>query len=190
MLETFILLLRNSTFQNFLTRKRFNWNMNCDIMNLMCPKMSTSKVCPLLVLCKKLAETGKSICYPLVDKLLWLVFDFSCVNNNHKSAFSVMKIIKTRLHNKMEDDFLTNYMIIYIEKQIVEKFITNIIIDYFPSMKKRQKQLQKWRFMFNLFIFFIILTIVIYFLDLFQIFYMLVKFELTLLKVHILIIRR
>jgi len=54
-----------------------------------------------------------------------------------------MKIIKTRLHNKMEDDFLTNYMIIYIEKQIVEKFITNIIIDYFPSMKKRQKQLQK-----------------------------------------------
>jgi len=70
MLETFILLLRNSTFQNFLTRKRFNWNMNCDIMNLMCPKMSTSKVCPLLVLCQKLAETGKSICYPLVDKLL------------------------------------------------------------------------------------------------------------------------
>ncbi|KAG4939289.1 hypothetical protein JHK82_045012 [Glycine max] len=57
--------------------------------------------------------------------------------------FQIMKIIKTRLHNKMEDDFLTNYMIIYIEKQIVEKFITNIIIDYFPSMKKRQKQLQK-----------------------------------------------
>jgi len=33
-----------------------------------------------------------------------------------------MKIIKTRLRNKMEDEFLADNMIIYIEKEIAEKF--------------------------------------------------------------------
>jgi hypothetical protein len=36
----------------------------------------------------------------------------------------------------MEDDFLTNYLIVYIEKEIVERFTINMIIDDFYSMKK------------------------------------------------------
>lgn len=61
-------------------------------------------------------------------------FDSSNVNKTTTTiecAFSVMKIIKTMLHNKMEDEFFTDYMIVYFEKEIVEKFITNMIIDYF-----------------------------------------------------------
>jgi hypothetical protein len=37
-------------------------------------------------------------------------------------AFSAMKIVKTRLRNRMEDDFIANYLIVYIEKEIVERF--------------------------------------------------------------------
>jgi hypothetical protein len=33
-----------------------------------------------------------------------------------------MKIVKTRLRNRMEDDFIANYLIVYIEKEIVERF--------------------------------------------------------------------
>jgi len=53
-----------------------------------------------------------------------------------------MKIVKTRLRNRMEDDFLANYLIIYIEKEIVERFIIDMIIDYFYSMKERRAQLK------------------------------------------------
>ena len=48
-----------------------------------------------------------------------------------KRAFSAMNIIKNRLRNKMEDDFLMDSMILYIEKEIVAKFGTESIIDDF-----------------------------------------------------------
>jgi hypothetical protein len=49
-----------------------------------------------------------------------------------------MKIVKTRLHNWMEDDFLANYLIIYIDKKIAERFTIDMIIDDFYSMKERR----------------------------------------------------
>jgi len=42
----------------------------------------------------------------------------------------------------MEDDFLANYLIVYIEKEIVERFTVDIIIDDFYSVKKRRAQLK------------------------------------------------
>jgi len=36
----------------------------------------------------------------------------------------------------MEDDFLANYLIVYIEKKIDERFTIDMIIDYFNSMKQ------------------------------------------------------
>ena len=48
-----------------------------------------------------------------------------------KRAFSAMNIIKNRLCNKIEDDFLMDSMILYIEKEIVAKFGTKSIIDDF-----------------------------------------------------------
>jgi len=50
----------------------------------------------------------------------------------------VMKIVKTRFHNRMEDDFLANYLIVYIEKEIVERFKIDMIIDDFYSIKERR----------------------------------------------------
>ncbi|XP_020229486.1 uncharacterized protein LOC109810428 [Cajanus cajan] len=58
-------------------------------------------------------------------------------------AFSAMKIIKTSLRNKMEDGFLTDYMIVYIEKEIARRFTTDMIIDDFYFMKQRRAQLKK-----------------------------------------------
>ena len=59
-----------------------------------------------------------------------MIFFFS------ERAFSAMKIVKTRLLNRMEDDFLANYLIVYIEKEIVERFTIDMIIDDFYSMKE------------------------------------------------------
>jgi len=56
-------------------------------------------------------------------------------------AFSTMKIVKTRLRNRMEDDFLANYLIVYIKK-IAEKFTIDMIIDDFYSIKEQRAQLK------------------------------------------------
>jgi len=53
-----------------------------------------------------------------------------------------MKIVKTRLRNQMEDDFLANYLIVYIEKEIAERFTIDMMIDDFYSMKEQRAQLK------------------------------------------------
>ena len=45
-----------------------------------------------------------------------------------KRVFSAMKIVKIRLRNRMKDDFLENYLIVYIEKEIAERFTINMIM--------------------------------------------------------------
>ena len=67
-------------------------------------------------LCQRLVETEKSIIYPLIDRLIQLIFILSISTLTTERAFSAMKIIKTRLRNQMNDDFLANYLIVYIEK--------------------------------------------------------------------------
>jgi hypothetical protein len=57
-------------------------------------------------------------------------------------AFSAMKIVKTKLCNRMKDDFLANYLIVYIVKEIDERFTIDMIIEDFYSMKERQAQLK------------------------------------------------
>jgi hypothetical protein len=52
-----------------------------------------------------------------------------------KRAFSAVNIVKTRLRNKMEDDFLTDSMLLYIEREITQSFSTDSIIDGFSNVK-------------------------------------------------------
>jgi len=46
-------------------------------------------------------------------------------------SFSIMKIIKARLRNKMKDKFLAENMNIYIEQGIIENFSSGLIINEF-----------------------------------------------------------
>ena len=50
-----------------------------------------------------------------------------------------MKLLKKRLRNRMEDEFLADNMIVYIEKEIAENFIIEMIMDEFYSMKNRSQ---------------------------------------------------
>jgi hypothetical protein len=49
-----------------------------------------------------------------------------------------MNIVKTRLRNKIEDEFLIDSLMLYIERKIVVTFSTNSIIDDFWDMKERR----------------------------------------------------
>ncbi|XP_025617098.1 uncharacterized protein [Arachis hypogaea] len=92
-------------------------------------------------LCQRLKETGKSKTYHLVDRLIRNVLTLLVSTATIERAFSAMKIVKTRLRSKMADEFLTDNLVIYIEKEIAATFSTDSIIDDFESRKKRRAQL-------------------------------------------------
>jgi hypothetical protein len=49
-----------------------------------------------------------------------------------------MKIVKTRLRNKMENEFLANSLVVYIEREIAESFNLDSILDDFVLLKGRK----------------------------------------------------
>jgi hypothetical protein len=48
-----------------------------------------------------------------------------------------MKLVKTRLQNKMEDGFLRDCFVIYIEKEITIGILSDTIIDEFDEAPRR-----------------------------------------------------
>ncbi|KAH1098757.1 hypothetical protein J1N35_015678 [Gossypium stocksii] len=77
-----------------------------------CQHPELRKILTLFDLCKELVESGKSVSYPLVDKLIHLILTLSVSIASIEHVFSVMKTVKTKLCTKMEDDFLKNSLVI------------------------------------------------------------------------------
>ncbi|XP_028085167.1 uncharacterized protein LOC114286243 [Camellia sinensis] len=71
-------------------------------------------------LCQMLVTTRKSTIYPIVDRLIHLVLTLLVSTVTIERAFSAMKIVKTRLRNRMGDDFLSSYLLTYVEKDMLE----------------------------------------------------------------------
>ncbi|XP_059456615.1 uncharacterized protein LOC132186648 [Corylus avellana] len=89
-------------------------------------------------LCQGLAKTKKSETYYLIDRLIRLILTLLVSTTTTERAFSAMKIVKTRLRNKMDDDFLANSLVIYIERKIAESFDLDSILDNFVLLKYRK----------------------------------------------------
>ena len=97
---------------------------------------------PIADLCQGLVETEKSTIYQLIDKLIRLALTLPVLTGTTEQGFLAMKIVKTRLRNRMRDVFLANYLIVYIEKEIAERFTINMIIDDFYAMKEQRAKLK------------------------------------------------
>ncbi|XP_074366548.1 uncharacterized protein LOC141707339 [Apium graveolens] len=93
-------------------------------------------------LCHVLVITRKTDMYPLVDRLLRLVLTLAASTVTFERAFSVMKIVKTCLRNRMEDEFLRYYLLLYIEKKIAETISIDDIIDSLYLIKERRAHLK------------------------------------------------
>jgi hypothetical protein len=58
-----------------------------------------------------------------------------------KQLFSIINIIKTRLQNKMEDNFLTDSLTLYIERKIVVTFnVENLNLMTMENIKEFEKE--------------------------------------------------
>ncbi|KAL4281421.1 hypothetical protein GQ457_03G013840 [Hibiscus cannabinus] len=98
------------------------------------------KLSTLSQLSKALVDTGKATAYPLVDRLIRLVLTLPVSTATCERAFSTMSTVKTTLRNRMEDDFLSDILVVYIEKAIAKRFDLDSLIDDFASMKVRRVQ--------------------------------------------------
>ena len=86
-------------------------------------------------LCRGLDISVKLNLYYLIDRPIHLVLTLSISTTTTERAFSAIKLLKTRLCNRMENELLVDNMIVYIEKEIIENFTMEMIIDEFYSMK-------------------------------------------------------
>jgi hypothetical protein len=89
-------------------------------------------------LCRGLAKTRKSDTYYLIDILIRFVLTLPVSTATTERAFVAMKIVKIRLRNKMDDEFFTDNLLVYIEREISESFSSNLILDDFVSLKSRR----------------------------------------------------
>ena len=85
-----------------------------------------------------LVRTGNSEHYKLVYRMVRLVLTFLVSTATTKRAFSAMKVFKTNRQNKMENDFLTDSLMLYIEKDIVSISNLDSIIDDFEDLKEHR----------------------------------------------------
>ncbi|KAG6730395.1 hypothetical protein I3842_01G077400 [Carya illinoinensis] len=74
----------------------------------------------------KLEEPEKSKIYYLIDRLIRLIL--------------TLPIVKTRLRNKIEDEFLANNLVVYIEREIAKNFDLDSILDDFVCLKECKLQ--------------------------------------------------
>ena len=52
-----------------------------------------------------------------------------------------MKLVKTSLRNKMDEEFLENCMVVYIERELVFTIDSDSVIDVFASLKPQKSKL-------------------------------------------------
>ncbi|KAI9174544.1 hypothetical protein LWI28_018846 [Acer negundo] len=103
---------------------------------LACPEFQN--LASLSELCQCLTEIKRSEHYTLIDKLIHLVLTLPVSTATIERASSAMKLVKTPLRNKMKDDFLTDCMVIYIEREIADITDLDSIIDEFDNVKPRK----------------------------------------------------
>ena len=83
-----------------------------------------------------MVRTRKSEYYLLIYRVVKLVLTFSVSTTTTERAFSTMNGIKTDLRNKMKDEFLSDAMKLFIERDIAVTISTDSIIDDFEDLKR------------------------------------------------------
>ncbi|CAO2175813.1 unnamed protein product [Urochloa humidicola] len=89
-------------------------------------------------LCRCLVVTGRHKTFTMIDRLLRLLLILPVSTASAERAFSILKITKTRLRNKMEDEFLAHSLVVNIEGEIAEDYSYEDIIADFQDMKERR----------------------------------------------------
>ena len=91
-------------------------------------------------LCRWMKLTRKAESYPLLYRVITLILTLPVSTATTERSFSSMSIIKNALRNRMEDDFLCDSLLVYIEKEIAMRFSLDELADDFRDMAERRSQ--------------------------------------------------
>jgi hypothetical protein len=100
---------------------------------------STSEYVQSLAMMMVLTE--RHLVFSLVYKLIELAFILPVSTTSVEKAFSAMKIIKSKLHNKINDVWMNDLMICYTEREIFKSLDDVDIIRTFNAKKSRSGHL-------------------------------------------------
>jgi hypothetical protein len=89
-------------------------------------------------LSQKMVETKKHDRYPMVYRLLKLVLVLPVATATVERCFSAMKIVKTYLRNRIGDEYMSNSLICYVEKEEMMKVTNETVVQRFMKMKGRR----------------------------------------------------
>jgi hypothetical protein len=92
-------------------------------------------------LATKMIATEKHLVFPLVYKLIELALLVPVSTATVERLFSAMKIIKSKLRNKIADDWFNNLMVCYVERELFRSLEEAIILRRFQNLKTRKMQL-------------------------------------------------
>ena len=85
-----------------------------------------------------MVRTRKSEYYLLLYRVVKLVFTLPVSTATIERAFSAMNVIKIYLRNKMEDELLSDAMMLFIERDIAATISTDSFIDDFEDLKRQR----------------------------------------------------
>jgi hypothetical protein len=91
----------------------------------------------------KMVHTEKHVVFPLVYKLIELALLLPVSTASVERTFSAMNIIKRELRNKIEDDWMNDLMVCYMEKEIFMSLDDETITRRFQRIKKRKMELSR-----------------------------------------------
>ncbi|XP_049343187.1 uncharacterized protein LOC125807502 [Solanum verrucosum] len=92
-------------------------------------------------LSEMLVKVKKHLNYPLVFRLIKFALLLPVATATVERAFPAMKLIKSELRNRMDDDFLSSCMVPYVEKRIFNTISDESIMNRFQEMKTRRIEL-------------------------------------------------
>ncbi|OAP05807.1 hypothetical protein AXX17_AT3G32400 [Arabidopsis thaliana] len=89
-------------------------------------------------LARVMIETRKHLSHPQVYRLLKLVLTLPIATATVERCFSAMKIVKTTLRNRIGDQFLNDYVVCFVERELFDKVTNEVVIRRFQSMEDRR----------------------------------------------------
>ncbi|KAL8152041.1 hypothetical protein V2J09_021849 [Rumex salicifolius] len=85
---------------------------------------------------QKMIKIGIHNTFPLVYRLIELALVMPVATATVERVFFAMNFIKTDLHNKMGDEFLTDALVCYVERDIFKNIDNEVILQHFQNLER------------------------------------------------------
>ena len=89
----------------------------------------------------KMVEMKKDVVYHFVYKLVKFALILPVATANVERVFSAMNIVKSKLRNRMGDQWTNDCLVTYIESDVFDTISNDVIMERFQNMSKRRGSL-------------------------------------------------